>query len=128
MFLPFSIYEAGSFDFSRLTLEEWIPIIYYCIVVTVVAFILWFQGVSRVPSSTAAVFTGIMPVSAVLLSYLILKESFLWSHLIGVLCVLLGIGLIGRGRRKQEKGDLPLAIVLNDVFTIRLSHSSASYK
>jgi drug/metabolite transporter (DMT)-like permease len=70
------------------------PILYYGTAVTVVAFILWFRGVMKVPASTAAVFTGIMPVSAVLLSYLILREPFAWSHVWGGLCVLAGLRLI----------------------------------
>ncbi len=96
LFLPFSVYEAINFSFSVLYLKDWLFIVYYGVVVTVIAFILWFQGLSRVPASTAAVFTGVLPVSAVLLSYLILKESFFWFHLAGMLCVLLGIVLIAR--------------------------------
>jgi drug/metabolite transporter (DMT)-like permease len=96
MFLPFAIYEARPFDFSRATIADWFPVVYYGIVVTVIAFILWFRGLSKVPASTAAVFTGVWPVSAVLLSYIILKEQFVVSHLLGIVCVLLGIGFIAR--------------------------------
>ncbi len=94
MFLPFAIFEARAFDFSRTTIADWLPVVYYGIVVTVIAFILWFRGISKVPASTAAVFTGVWPVSAVLLSYIILKEQFVVSHLLGIVCVLLGIGFI----------------------------------
>lgn len=94
MFLPFSLYEVYSFDFSRITLGDWLAIAYYGIVVTVIGFIFWFQGVSKVQSSTAAVFTGVMPVSAIVLSYLVLHESFSWSHVAGGVCVLAGIGFI----------------------------------
>jgi drug/metabolite transporter (DMT)-like permease len=96
MFLPFAIFEARVFDFSRATIADWFPVVYYGIVVTVIAFTLWFRGLSKVPASTAAVFTGVWPVSAVLLSYLILKEQFVVSHLLGIVCVLLGILLIAR--------------------------------
>jgi drug/metabolite transporter (DMT)-like permease len=94
MFLPFAIVEAGAFDFSHATITDWIPVVYYGIVVTVIGFILWFRGISKVPASTAAVFTGIWPISAVLLSYIILKEQFMVSHLISIVCVLIGIGFI----------------------------------
>jgi drug/metabolite transporter (DMT)-like permease len=70
--------------------------LYNGILLTVIAFLFWFRGVTRVPASAAAVFTGIMPISAVSLSYLVLNEPFSWLHLIGALCVLLGIGLIAR--------------------------------
>jgi drug/metabolite transporter (DMT)-like permease len=94
MFLPFAVYEAIGFDFSAVSAGEWGYILYYGIVVTVVAYILWFRGVADVPASTAAVFTGVMPVSSVLLSYVVLGEPFSWTHVAGVLCVLVGIGFI----------------------------------
>lgn len=94
LFLPFALYEAMQFDFSSITVIDWILVFYYGIVVTVVAFILWFQGVTKVSASTAAVFTSVMPISAVLLSYLILREPFAWSHVWGGLCILVGIGFI----------------------------------
>jgi drug/metabolite transporter (DMT)-like permease len=96
LFLPLALYEAATFDFAQVGWSEWIPIFYYGMVVTVAAFILWFQGVMKVPASTAAVFTGIMPVSAALLSYLILQEPFAWSHVWGGLSVLVGLCLIVR--------------------------------
>lgn len=104
MFSPFALYEAVQFDFSGTTILDWIPVFYYGIVVTVIAFILWFQGVMKVSASVAGVFTGIMPVSAVLLSYMILGEAFAWSHLWGGLCVLVGIGFIVD--RSSRRGDV----------------------
>ncbi len=96
MFLPFAIFEAQTFVFAHTTMTDWLNIVYYGVVVTVIAFMLWFRGLSKVPASTAAVFTGVWPVSAVLLSYIILKEPFVPSHLLGIACVLLGISFITR--------------------------------
>lgn len=96
MFLPFAVFEAADFDFASVSFTDWLPIFYYGIVVTIGAYILWFRGMMKVDASTAGVFTGIMPVSAVLLSYGILGEAFHWSHLAGVACVLLGILCISR--------------------------------
>jgi drug/metabolite transporter (DMT)-like permease len=90
-FLPFAIYEALFFDFSKTTILDWGLIMYSAVFVTVIGFFLWYQGVSKVSGSTAAVFTGVLPVSALLLSYVILGEAFSWSHVIGVICVLIGI-------------------------------------
>ncbi|WP_226530649.1 EamA family transporter [Metabacillus niabensis] len=50
MFLPFSIYEAKEFDFSSVGTGDWINILYFGIVVTVLAFLLY-QGLSKVPAS-----------------------------------------------------------------------------
>lgn len=94
MFLPFSIYEAAKIDFFQIVFTDWLLILYYGIFVTVISFLFWFQGVSKVKGSTAGVFSGILPVSAVLLSYIILNEPFSWIHLLGITFVLAGILLI----------------------------------
>jgi drug/metabolite transporter (DMT)-like permease len=102
MFLPLALHEARSFDLGGVSLTGWLPIIYYGTVVSVLAWVVWFQGVSKVSASIAGVFSGVMPISAVLLSSVILREPFLWSHLIGVLCVLLAISLITIGSRQVK--------------------------
>jgi drug/metabolite transporter (DMT)-like permease len=96
MFMPFALWEAWRFDLARLDRADWIAIAYYGVVVTVVAFLLWARGVARVPASTAAVFTGVLPISAVTLSYLALGEPMRVSHLIGAACVIAGIILVAR--------------------------------
>ena len=96
LFLPMGVYEALSFDFTRVSLTDLGTLVYYSLSVTVLAYILWFRGVEKVPASTAAVFTGVMPISTVALSALILGEQITSAHLVGLACVLGGIGLITR--------------------------------
>ena len=55
------------------------------------------------PASTAGVFTGVLPVSAVLLSCAILGKSLRWAHLAEDVCVLLAILLITRRRPAKEE-------------------------
>lgn len=91
LFLPFSIYDALNFDFSTITILDWLYILYFGLFVTVIAFLLWFQGVSKVSASTAGVFSSVMPVSAVILSSIILKEEITIINLLGITCILLAI-------------------------------------
>jgi drug/metabolite transporter (DMT)-like permease len=102
MFLPFMAHEAAGFDFSSVPAHGWLALVYFGIGLNVVAFVLWFHGVARVPASTAGVFTGLLPVSAVALSYVVLREPFEWTHLIGGLCVLAAIVLISLDRPKAR--------------------------
>ncbi|MCE1254454.1 MAG: DMT family transporter [Anaerolineae bacterium] len=106
LFLPLALPEALAFNFSQTTTTDWLMVLYSGLVITVIAFLLWFSGLSKVPASTAAVFTGVWPVSAVLLSYLFLKEPFYPSHLLGMVCVLGGIALIAfeSPRQAGKKG------------------------
>lgn len=87
-FLPCGIVQAISFPLQSLPVSNWLIIVYYGSVGTVGAYLLWYQGIPKVPASTAGMFVGIMPVSAVLLSYVFLKEPFQWTHALGIVCVL----------------------------------------
>ncbi len=98
MFLPFTLWEAFSFGLAGVRVADWAGIAYWGLVVTVVAFVLWARGLAVVPASTAAVFTAVLPVSAVLLSYALLGEAFHWTHVVGGACVVAGIGLLARER------------------------------
>jgi drug/metabolite transporter (DMT)-like permease len=107
MALPFGLYEAAHFHFSTLSLLNWMPIIYFGIIGTVAAYLLWYRGAEKVPASTAGTFAGISPISSALLSFLLLGEPLMWFHIIGMLCVIPAILLTERDsssnrRHKQD--------------------------
>ncbi|HEV8587098.1 MAG TPA: DMT family transporter [Methylomirabilota bacterium] len=97
MFLPAAVWEARAFPLSALTSTDWAIVTYYGVLVTVVAFLLWARGVARVPAGAASVFTGILPVSALALSYLALGESVTPAHLMAAALVVGGIVVLARG-------------------------------
>ncbi|MBD0382156.1 DMT family transporter [Paenibacillus sedimenti] len=109
MFLPFSIVEAWQFDFDQVGGGEIGLLLYYGIFVTVGGYILWFRGVSNLPASTAAVYTGCIPVSTLLLSYAVLHEPFSFAHVAGVGFVFMGILLISdfRNLKGSSKSAAP---------------------
>ncbi|MCR6109762.1 DMT family transporter [Bacillus sp. A301a_S52] len=104
-FLPFAIYEATSFALMEISLKDWGLIFYSGIIVTVFAFVLMYQGIEKIPASTAGVLTSVMPMSAVLFSFLILKESLSSFHAIGMLCVLAAVCLISFDSKVEEKEE-----------------------
>lgn len=91
LFLPFALYEAYHFSFQSASPWDWFYVMYYAIVVTVIAFYLWYYGVSKVSGGISGVFTAVLPVTTLVLSYIILKEQFLWTHLLGIMLVIAGI-------------------------------------
>ncbi len=110
LFLPLGLYQVVGFDFSSVVgLRGWVAVLHYGVFVTALGYLLWFGGLSRVPASTAGVFTGVLPVSAVVLSYAVLGEPFSWAHLAGVACVLLAILLITRQSPAEREKALPSA-------------------
>lgn len=102
LFSPFAFYDAMMFDFSTVPFNVWIALLCYGSVMTIVPFIFIIRGLALIPASTAAVLTGVMPVSSLLFAYLILNEPFLWTHLLGIGGVLLGIGFTARESPEQN--------------------------
>lgn len=100
LFLPFSLYEGYQFKFEEVSIAEWGLILYFGIVVTVIAFILMYQGVSKVPASTAGALTCVLPISSVILSVLILGEEVSFIHLVGIVFTLTAIYLIAKPTKK----------------------------
>lgn len=105
MLIPIGVWELRDFDPSDARLRGWIAILYTAIFLNG-AFILWFHGVAKVPASTAGVFTGLIPISALVCAAVILDEPIGPNHLVGVVCVLTGIVLVTR-RARQPKETNP---------------------
>ena len=95
-FLPMGLVEAAAMDFGAVSATGWLTVGYYGVFVTVLAYLFWFAGITKVAASTAGVFTAVMPVSALVLSALVLGEPVGWPQLAGCGLVLGGILLLSR--------------------------------
>ena len=104
LFSPLALYQARSFNFVTVDPLSWVAVVYYGLG-TVGAYLLWYQGVSKVPASVAGAFTGIQPVSTVVLSNLLLKEPLVWSYWVGIGSVLSAIVLMLRTPSSSRKKE-----------------------
>lgn len=81
---------------------------YYALVPTVLGFVLWFAGSARLKGAEAALFTALLPVSALMLAALWLGESISLAQVGGAACVLGAVGLAslagGPSSRPDEVG------------------------
>ena len=104
LFAPFALYDALTFDFSHVPMYVWGLVVYTGIGITALGVLLMHAGIKQVPNSSASVFTALMPVSGVVLSVLLLNEAFRWYHLLGMVLVMVGMGLIvgEKGERKPN--------------------------
>lgn len=98
MFLPFALWDLRDFKPGDVPRSTWIAILYLAVIVTVVAFVLWFKGLATIPASIAGVFTGMIPITAVISAGILLNEKVGLPHIIGIACVLIGIFLVARAR------------------------------
>lgn len=94
LFLPLGLYEASHFNFNAVSFLDWMMVGYYGAFVTVAAYLFWFKGIAKVPAATAGVFTGLMPVSAALLSWWLLKEPLTGNAILSLILVASGLMII----------------------------------
>lgn len=107
LFLPFALWDAYHFDFSRTTMTDWSLVAYFGLVVTVGAFWLFYAGLSKVQASVAGAFMTFLPLSAVMLSNIVLDEPLQWGHVVAGTFVLGGIMLTAASSpaATQENGS-----------------------
>lgn len=103
LFLPFFIYDVSGFNFSQVSFTEWIYLTWWGAGVLGIGTLLWYNGVKHVKGSVAAGFMGVMAVSALVLSYILVGETFQWIHLAGISLELVAIGFAVKARAEKQK-------------------------
>ena len=62
------------------------------------SFIFWIKGISIIGSNRAGIFLHLIPIFSTIMAIIILKEKFMFYHLIGALLIITGIILSSRKR------------------------------
>jgi drug/metabolite transporter (DMT)-like permease len=101
MFAPLAIWRLPGFDVGEVPASGWLALAWSTGPVMIGAFFLWFSGLRVIPANAAAVYTGLIPVSAIGCSALLLGEAIGWPHIAGVACVIAAIFLVSRPQRSQ---------------------------
>jgi drug/metabolite transporter (DMT)-like permease len=96
MLLPFALLDLRGFSPAGVGAAGWLSVAYYGAVATVIAYILWGDGALRIPAHRTGIATAAMPVSALLLSALVLREPLGVVSVAGCAAVVVGIVVAGR--------------------------------
>lgn len=94
LFLPFALWQWSDFSARQVDWRAWSAIAWYGAGTLALGTWLWYSGLEKVEGTVAAAFMGVMPVSALILSYVLLDEEFRWIHLAGFVTVFVGVLLI----------------------------------
>lgn len=78
-------------------------VLYYALVPTVAGFVLWYAGAARISGAEAGLMTALVPVSAVALAALVLREPVSAAQLAGVACVLGAVLLATYGQVRTAR-------------------------
>lgn len=103
LFLPFAIYQALQFDFSKPSISDWFALLWFGAGSMSLGTVIWYNGIKEVRGSIAAGFMGMMPLSALILSYILLHEPFHWVHTLGMGLELLAIYFITKAHAKDKQ-------------------------
>ncbi len=113
LLVPLAIIERPGTAVFSVSLSAWGSVLYISLAGTVLAFFCWNLAIQRVGAGRTAVFTNLVPVFGVLLSWLVLGERLAAIQLLGGLLTLGGLWVCqGPGAMqaawRQAKGRMRL--------------------
>lgn len=97
LMLPFGIWQllsTPSFTLERLESSTWALLVFYAFAASVGSTWLWMTGLKKVPASQAGVFTIGLPIAAVAVGVLWLKEPITLFHGIAFACCFVALLLV----------------------------------
>ena len=95
-FLLFPAIREGLLSNWPYSLSVWGNAAYLGFFGTVIGFVWFYQGIQKIGPTKAGLFINFVPISAVIMAYLILDEPITWSLMVGVVLVSLGVYLTNR--------------------------------
>jgi len=86
--------QPSLVGFERAGGGDWAALLFWGAATGGLAPVIWYNGVRAAPGALVAGFMAVMPVTALVLSYVLLGEAFRWAHLIGFGLVFAGVLLM----------------------------------
>ncbi len=91
LYLPFGFYQARAFDYSAVTHVGWLSVIYMGVVVSVLAYVLWYWLLKYLEASRLAIAQNLQPIIASTVAAIFLAEPIGPKFVIGGMIVLSGV-------------------------------------
>jgi len=86
-----TFFTVGFHDYLFIEMKTWLLMLATGITMIGISYPLLFTCLKRMPASRVSVYIYLVPVFAIFLSFLILKETFSWIFWVGVMLILGGI-------------------------------------
>lgn len=91
LYFPFGLYRACSFDYSGVSFQAWLSVIYMALAVSAAAYVLWYWLLKQIEASRLAVFNNLQPIIASAAAIIFLGEPLGLPLIAGGLIVLTGV-------------------------------------
>lgn len=98
LFFP-ACFEGAAQNFFYYSVSVWLSLFYLGVFGTVIGFVWYYQGIKTIGPTKAGLFINFVPISAILLASLILKEPITLSLLAGTILVSSGVYLVSVEKR-----------------------------
>ncbi|MCL6587577.1 MAG: DMT family transporter [Anoxybacillus sp.] len=102
---PFALYYTTFASIKASGWGVWVSILYVAVIVSVISFVWWYNGIQKVGASTSSVFINVMPISAAVMGTIFFHEQLTHVHIVGALFVFGGI--LFNMYNKQQKKETP---------------------
>jgi drug/metabolite transporter (DMT)-like permease len=89
--LPEALFEMRTFSLSQIQMRDWMILLYYGLFPTAAGYLLWADGVVRIPGSLTGICMTAAPVTVFILSITLLHESVDFVQVLGGGLALLAI-------------------------------------
>ncbi len=91
--LPFAIYSLNEVNIFELDSNIWLFSFFVGLFSGALFYVFYNRGISKIDSNTAALMTGVIPISSAILAIIFLNEPIQIYTFMGMICVLLSIYL-----------------------------------
>lgn len=102
LLLSVPAFMESGLSFFYYSPGQWLLIFYLGFFGTVLGFLWYYQGIQKIGPTRAGLFINFVPISGIVLAFIVLKEPITMSLLIGTVLVSLGVYLTNRPARKSR--------------------------
>lgn len=88
--------EGMAYDVFAYSGKAWLSLFFLGVCGTFLGFVWYYQGIQQIGPTKAGLFINFVPISAILMAAVILKESLTYSLLIGLILVSTGVYLTNK--------------------------------
>jgi drug/metabolite transporter (DMT)-like permease len=93
LMLPLAPFALKPTEVLHASLTAQACIVYLALLTSVVAYLIWYYALSKVPASKVAIFSNLQPVATAIAAWALLGEALHWALAIGGVLVLAGVRL-----------------------------------
>lgn len=98
-----ALWEQPLSDLQTIGAKEGLALLWYGLFVTALAFVFFYEGVKRCDAYTTAAFSGMIPLTSMLLSLFLLREPIGYAQWAGGCLIIASMLLIGAARTSAAR-------------------------